>query len=439
MDPDPSSLIIFSAFELSHLFGILGLLFFLFCSALLSGAEVALFALTPVDFRQKDGKISAKQEIIVRLLDRPKKLLATILIANNFSNIAFVLLFDSFGDKLFENIDTEILGIDVQFLVEVVIATFLLMFVTEIVPKILANRKRMEFAEFVAIPLKILDQVLSPFSMPMRAATLWLHQHLGKHGSNLNIDQLSHALELTSHEDTTREEHKILKGIVSFGNTDTKHVMHPRMDIFALNEALNYTAIIPLIIENGYSRVPVYKESIDDIQGVLYVKDLLPYLDRKNFAWQKLIREPYFVPENKKLDDLLNDFKDKKTHLAIVVDEYGGTSGLISLEDIIEEIVGDINDEFDDEDLIYSKLDEKNYIFEGKTQLKEFYRVLKLEDISDFEENKGEAETLAGFLLEISKGFPKKDEPITFERYTFTVEVIQNKRLKQIKLNIGES
>lgn len=436
MDSDPSSLIIFSAFELSNLLGIFGMLFFLFCSALLSGAEVALFGLSPVDFQQQDGKLSGKQEIIVRLLDRPKKLLATILIANNFSNITFVLLFSAFSNELFSDLNTEIFGVDVRFLLEVVIATFLLMLVTEIVPKILANRKRMEFAEFVAFPLNVLDKLLSPFSMPMRSATIWLHQHLGKQSGNFSVDQLSHALELTSKEDTTREEHKILKGIVSFGNTDTKHVMRPRMDIFALNEALNYSAVIPLIIENGYSRIPVYKESIDDVQGVLYVKDLLPYLDRKNFAWQKLVREPYFVPENKKLDDLLNDFKDKKTHLAIVVDEYGGTSGLISLEDIIEEIVGDINDEFDDEDLIYSKLDEKNYVFDGKTQLKEFYKVLKLENTSIFEKNKGEAETLAGFLLEISKGFPKKNEPITFEQYTFTVEVIQNKRLKQIKLTI---
>lgn len=437
MDPDPSSLFLSLAFDFSYVLSILGILFFLFSSALLSGAEVALFALTPTDFMVKDEKISGKQEIIIKLLDRPKKLLATILIANNFSNIAFILLFDSFGDLIFQNTNTTLFGIDVRFLLEVVVATFLLMFITEIIPKILANRKRMVFAEFVVYPLSILDKVLTPISMPMRSITVWLHQHFGKQGTNLNVDQLSHALELTSKEDTTNEEHKILKGIVSFGNTDTKHVMHPRMDIFALNVSQDYASIIPEIIKNGYSRIPVYKESIDDVQGVLYVKDLLPYLERKTFAWQKLIREPYFVPENKKLDDLLNDFKDKKTHLAIVVDEYGGTSGLISLEDIIEEIVGDITDEFDDEDLIYSKLDEHNYVFEGKTQLKEFYKALKLEDTTDFEENKGEAETIAGFLLEISQGFPKKNDPILFKNYTFSVEVIQNKRLKQIKLNIA--
>lgn len=208
------------------------------------------------------------------------------------------------------------------------------------------------------------------------------------------------------------------------------------MDIFALNETQPYSEVIPEIIKNGYSRIPVYKDSIDSVTGILYVKDLLPYLDQEDYDWTGLLREPYFVPENKKLDDLLNDFKNKKNHLAIVVDEYGGTSGLISLEDIIEEIVGDISDEFDDEDLIFSKLDENNYIFEGKTPLKDFYRVLKLEDTSMFEENKGEAETLAGFLLEISGSFPKKNDVIIFDRFSFKIEVIDHKRIKQIKVSI---
>lgn len=207
------------------------------------------------------------------------------------------------------------------------------------------------------------------------------------------------------------------------------------MDIFALNETQPYSEVIPEIIKNGYSRIPVYKDSIDSVTGILYVKDLLPYLDQEDYDWTGLLREPYFVPENKKLDDLLNDFKNKKNHLAIVVDEYGGTSGLISLEDIIEEIVGDISDEFDDEDLIFSKLDENNYIFEGKTPLKDFYRVLKLEDTSMFEENKGEAETLAGFLLEISGSFPKKNDVIIFDRFSFKIEVIDHKRIKQIKVS----
>jgi gliding motility-associated protein GldE len=208
------------------------------------------------------------------------------------------------------------------------------------------------------------------------------------------------------------------------------------MDIFALKENQTYKEIIPEIVENGFSRIPVYKENIDQVSGILYVKDLLPFLDRKDFEWTSLLREPYFIPENKKLDDLLNEFKDKKIHLAIVVDEYGGTSGLVSLEDIIEEIVGDISDEFDDEDLVFSKLDESNFIFEGKTPLKDFYKIIKLEDSSNFEENKGESDTLAGFLLETSGGFPKKNEKISFQNYLFTVEVIDDKRIKQIKLSI---
>jgi gliding motility-associated protein GldE len=210
------------------------------------------------------------------------------------------------------------------------------------------------------------------------------------------------------------------------------------MDIFALNENQPYKEIIPEVIGNGYSRIPVYKENIDNVTGILYIKDLLPFLEEEDYEWTSLLREPYFVPENKKLDDLLNDFKNKKNHLAIVVDEYGGTSGLISLEDIIEEIVGDISDEFDDEDLIFSKLDENNYVFEGKTPLKDFYRVIKLEDPVIFEENKGEAETLAGFLLEISGSFPRKNDVIPFDRYSFTIEAVDKKRIKQIKVSINK-
>lgn len=296
----------------------------------------------------------------------------------------------------------------------------------------------MKFSLFMAYPLRVIDVILTPLSMPMRSLTIYIHERFGRQKTYISVDQLSHALELTSEEDTTKEEQKILKGIVSFGNTDVKQVMKPRMDIFALRDDLSYKEILPLIIENGYSRVPVYTENMDTICGILYVKDLIPYIDRKQFNWTSLVREPYFVPENKKLDDLLNDFKEKRSHLAIVVDEYGGTSGLISLEDIIEEIVGDISDEFDDEDLIFSKLDDRNFIFEGKTPLKDFYRVIKVEDAAIFEEKKGEAETLAGFLLEISKSFPKKGEVINFHKYSFTVEVFDNKRIKQVKLSIKE-
>jgi gliding motility-associated protein GldE len=288
----------------------------------------------------------------------------------------------------------------------------------------------------MARPLKILDVLFAPISMPMRRLTLMIHKGLGKQKSNLNVDYLSQALELTSEEDTTKEEQKILQGIVSFGNTDTKQVMRPRIDIFALESSLKFEAIIPEIVAHGYSRIPVYENSIDSVSGILYAKDLLPHLQKKEFDWNSLLRVPLFVPENKKLDDLMVEFQEKKIHLAIVVDEYGGTSGVVSLEDVIEEIVGDISDEFDDDDLIYSKIDENNYVFDGKTALKDFYRIIKLEDESIFENHKGEAETIAGFVLEISKSFPKIRSKIKFNSYTFVVEGIDNKRIKQLKVTL---
>ncbi|WP_037317634.1 gliding motility-associated protein GldE [Salegentibacter sp. Hel_I_6] len=438
MDSEPPSLILFwAAFDFTQLFSYLVLLLLLICSALISGAEVAFFSLTPADVITEDGKRGKAQQIVVNLLDKPKKLLATILVANNFINIAIVLLFDNLADALFGNMNTVLYGINFKFVIEVGVITFIILLFGEILPKVYASRNNVLFSNFMARPLNFLDTLFTPLSGPMRAVTIFMHNRLGKQRSFISIDHLSQALELTSEEDTTQEEHKILKGIVSFGNTDTKQVMRPRMDIFALNESQSYTEVIPEIIDRGYSRIPVYRENIDNVIGILYVKDLLPHIDDEAFEWTSLLREPYFVPENKKLDDLLNDFKTKKNHLAIVVDEYGGTSGLISLEDIIEEIVGDISDEFDDEDLVYSKLDENTYVFEGKTPLKDFYRIVKIEDPVAFEERKGEADTLAGFLLEISGGFPKKNDVIYFLNYSFKVEVLDNKRLKQIKVNIS--
>ena len=289
----------------------------------------------------------------------------------------------------------------------------------------------------MAHPVWLLDKLLRPLSIPMRNTTVYIQKKLGTQKRNFSVDQLSQALELTDHSETSQEEQKLLEGIVAFGNIDTKQVMKPRMDIFALSLDTPFQEVLKEIAAHGYSRIPVYKESVDAITGILYVKDLLPHLHKTNFNWQNLQREAYFVPENKKLDDLLSEFKSMKMHLAIVVDEYGGTSGLISLEDIIEEIVGEISDEFDDEDLIFSKLDEHTFIFEGKTPLKDFYKVINLEDTSRFEDTRGEAETLAGFILELSKGFPKKGEVLKFLPYTFTIEAFEQKRIKQIKVVIN--
>lgn len=436
MDPDPllyslNFMVMDGAFALN--IGVLVLL--LLCSAMISGAEVALFGLSPTEVNEIQEQKTAKGNILIKLLERPKKLLATILIANNAINIGVVLLFNVIGDTLFSNINYSLFGVvSLRFLLEVVAATFLILMFGEILPKIYANRNRMDFSHFMAYPLKTLDFLFSPFSLPMRAGTIFLYNKLGKEKSSLSVDHLSQALELTSDGDTTKEEQKILQGIVSFGNTDTKQVMRPRIDIFSLNDQMKFPEVLEEIKKNGYSRIPVFSDNIDNVLGVLYVKDLLPYLDRKSFNWTSLIREPYFVPENKKLDDLLSEFQEKKNHLAVVVDEYGGTSGIVTLEDIIEEIVGDISDEFDDEDLIFSKLDDFNYVFEGKTALKDFYRVVKLEDETSFEENKGESETIAGFVLEIAGSFPKRGEQVVFENYKFVVESLDKKRLKQIKV-----
>lgn len=434
MDPEPSSFLLISLNSIDSIivFKFLMLFLLLIFSALISGAEVAFFSLSQTEINEEEASNTTKGNIIVHLLKKPKKLLATILVANNFINIAVVLLFSSLGEYLFGSIESK----ELRFVLDVIAATFLILLFGEILPKVYASRNKVKFSHFMAYPLKVLNFIITPLSIPMRSVIIYLQEKLGKQKSNISVDQLSQALELTSGEGTTKEEQKILKGIVSFGNTDTRQVMRPRIDIFALNEEMKFSEIVPEIIKQNYSRIPVYKENIDAVTGVLYVKDLLPYIDKKTFDWSKLIRTPYFVPENKKLDDLLKEFQEMKSHLAIVVDEYGGTSGLVTLEDIIEEIVGDISDEFDDDDLIFSKLDDKNYVFEGKTALKDFYRVLRIEDESNFEEQKGESETIAGFVLEIAGSFPKKGDKIIFENYTFTVEALDRKRIKQIKVTI---
>lgn len=434
MDPEPHCLVFFfTAFSGIFTIKVIVLIVLLVCSALISGAEVALFGLSQTELNEMEESGSSREKLIVKLLEKPKKLLATILITNNAINIGIVLLFSSIGDTLFSNIDGTL-----RFLLEVVVATFLILMFGEILPKIYANRNRVQFSHFMAIPVNGLSFLFTPLSSPMRSATLFLEEKLGKRKSSLSVDHLSQALELASEGDTTKEEQKILEGIVTFGNTDTKQVMRPRIDIFAVNEKMKFPEVLQEIKKNGYSRIPVFSENMDNVLGVLYVKDLLPYIDRKTFNWMSLIREPYFVPENKKLDDLLLEFQDKKNHLAVVVDEYGGTSGIVTLEDIIEEIVGDISDEFDDEDLVFSKLDDHNYVFDGKTTLKDFYRVVKIENEEEFESKKGESETIAGFVLEISGSFPKQGEKVLFKKYQFIVESMDKKRLKRIKVTLPD-
>ena len=432
MDPDPELLFV-SLLTIDYVLSIncVALIILLISSALISGTEVAFFSISQVDIDDLSSK--NENDTVVKLLQKPKKLLATILITNNFINILIVLLFASLGEQLLEDFNYSIFGIKVRFLIEVVLVTFLILLFGEVLPKVYASRKAVRFASFMSKPVQVLNTFLTPLSYPLINLTNIVEKSLGNKSNIFSVETLSQALELTSKGATTKDEQKILEGIVSFGNTETVQIMKPRIDIFALSDDETYEAVLEKILKNGYSRNPVYHENIDTIIGVLYAKDLLAHLNKETFKWQRLLRDPLFVPENKKLDDLLAEFQEKKNHLAIVVDEYGGTSGLVTLEDVIEEIVGDINDEFDEDDLSYSKIDEDNYIFEGKTTIKDFCKVLGNEDETFFEEEKGESETLAGFILEISGKFPKRGEKINFKKYTFTIEALDNKRIKQVK------
>jgi len=410
-------------------FDIFLLVILLIGSALISGSEVALFSLSKSDIK---SKLDLKSfNIISNLLEQPNKLLATILIVNNLINIGIVILFTRIGESLFVNINSPIL----KFILEIVVATFLILLFGEILPKIYASRNNINFSRLIAYPLRILDIMFSPLSFPMQKFSNYIKDSLAIQNSNISIDQISHALDLTRPEDTTQQEQKILKGIVNFGNIETKEIMRPRIDIFALEMGINSEEVLRSIVATNFSRIPVYDDNLDKIIGVLHIKDLLPFLDTKEFKWKELLREPLFIPENKKLDDLMLEFQEKKVHLAIVVDEYGGTSGLVSLEDVIEEIVGDISDEFDDDNLLYSKVDDNNFIFDGKTSLHDLCRIVKI-DKEIFDEYKGDAETIAGFILEISNSFPKKNSKINFMKFIFKIESIDKKRIKQIKLTI---
>ena len=412
------------------------LLLLLITSGLISGSEVAFFSLTKEQLNSKSEKKSRQMHIIQKMLQNPKRLLATILITNNFINIAIVLLFASFGEELFNQIENTFIVL----LIEIGVITFLILFFGEILPKVYANRNAMIFSQAIAFPVYIIDRYFLFFlTIPLSRITRFMESRLGQKNSEFSIDKLSQALELTSEEETTKEEHKILQGIVNFGNIETKQVMCPRIDVFALSVDMDMETIVPLILENGFSRVPVYTDNLDSVVGILYTKDLLPHIDQSNYKWEKLLKPVFYVPENKKLDDLLKEFQQKKIHLAVVVDEYGGTSGVITLEDVIEEIVGDISDEFDDDELIYSKLDDFTFIFDAKINLKDFYKVIDLEEEGIFERSKGESESIAGFVLEIAQVLPKVGQVIKFEGYQFVIESVDRKRIKRIKIILPPS
>ena len=409
-------------------------LFLLISSALISGAEVAFFSLQIKSLEDtEDAELTQSIRRVISLLKKPKRLLATILVANNFINIAIVLLFASLSKTIFKSIENQLIVL----FIEIGIITSIILIFGEILPKVYANRNALAFSKRMAPIIRFLDKFLLFWvTYPMSQTTIFLERRLGDKKNQLSVDQLSQALELTGEDETTSDEQRILEGIVNFGSTDTREVMCPRIDMFALSDELTLEEIIPLILDQGFSRIPVFNEKKDNIKGILYIKDLLPNLKTPNYEWQTLLKPPIYVPENKKLDDLLKEFQQKKNHLAIVVDEYGGTSGLITLEDIMEEIVGDISDEFDEQDLSYSKLDENTFIFEAKISLKDFFRILKLEETEIFETIKGDAETLAGLLLEITKKFPKRGQKIKFKGYQFIIEEIGKFRIKQVKVSL---
>ena len=412
-------------------FGLVLLL--LLASALISGAEVAFFSLNIKSFDETEIESTPVLKNISRLLKRPKRLLATILVANNFINIALVLLFSTLTGDFLAQLNNPIL----ELVIKVGVITLVILIFGELLPKIYANRNALSFSKIMAGPIIFLDRyILFWITQPMSSTTRFIENRLGQKTNRFSVDHLSQALELTDDQETTKEEQRILEGIINFGNTETRQVMCPRIDVFALSDAMQMSEIIPKILDQGFSRIPVYSEKKDNIRGILYVKDLLPNIEIENFDWLKLLKAPFYVPENKKLDDLLREFQQKKIHMAIVVDEYGGTSGLITLEDIMEEIVGDISDEFDEYELSYTKLDRATYVFEAKISLKDFFRVIALDEPEMFNPIVGDAETIAGLVLEIAKKFPTKGQIIKYAGFTFTIEEVDKKRITQIKVKI---
>ncbi|MBN1950561.1 MAG: gliding motility-associated protein GldE [Bacteroidales bacterium] len=406
------------------------LLILLLISGFVSGSEVAFFSLKPNELENLRETKSRLNKMVLHQLSFPDRLLATILITNNFVNIGIVIL-----STFLTNLVFEISGpYWVTFLLQVVAVTALILFCSEIFPKVYANRFAIQFARLTAPGLAFFNKLFWPISTFLIYSTLIVNRKLMKHSGNLSIDDLSDALELT--ESHLNEERDILKGIVKFGNIDVCDIMRSRVDTVAVEINTPYKDLLKRINDSGYSRIPVYEDNFDQIRGILYIKDLMPHLSESNsFEWQSMIRPSYFVPESKKINDLLKEFQTNRIHMAVVVDEYGGTSGIVTLEDILEEIVGEITDESDAEVLPYEKIDDNNFIFEGKILLNDLYKVLELED-DIFNKVKGEADTLAGLILELRGEFPRKDDKLTYKNLTFTITSVDHRRIKKIKVSI---
>jgi len=419
--------------DLKTLIGFLVIIILLIGSALVSASEVAYFSFRPEDLENFKTDKNKKSKTVLKLYSNPEKLLSTILVANNTINIAIVLLAAYLSSRIFDFSSEPVLG----FIINVVIITFLLLFFGEVMPKVYASRNKITIAQLMAYPLTLLEKIFQPVTYLLIFSSSFVKRRSGPRRSNISMDDLSDALELTS--DEFNEDEKILKGIVNFGNTNVSAIMCSRIDVTAIDIKSGFDKIVPVIISSGFSRIPVYSGSFDTVKGILYAKDVLPYTNNPcNFKWQALLRPPYFVPETKKINDLLKEFQTKKIHMAVVIDEYGGTSGIVTLEDILEEIVGEITDESDEDQSLYRKLDEKTYIFEAKILLNDFCKVLAIDE-DPFEEVRGESETLAGLILELTGEIPQKDQIIKYRDFIFKIESADRRRIKEIRVEIKKT
>lgn len=417
-------------FNVNLLFSVIVIVVLLALSALVSGAEAAFFSLSPGDVERIKASKQKNDQVITRLLGIPEKLLATILVTNNLLNIGIIIISAYVSSSLFDFTNAEVLG----FVIEVVVITLVIVFFGEILPKIYSIRYAGKVAAFMATPLEISEKICRPLNFILINSTSWIPQRLSQQKKNISIDELSDALDLTKHG--ISEDKKILEGIVKFGNINASEIMTPRVDIVGTSIQTRFKKLIGSIVESGYSRVPVYSSDLDDIKGILYIKDLLPYLDKPDsFNWQSLMRPAYFIPESKMINDLLKEFQTSKIHMAVVIDEYGGTLGIVTLEDILEEIVGEITDESDNEEVPYTKIDDRNFLFEGKVLLNDFFKVFNLEE-EIFETIKGEADTLAGLILELKGEMPRKNESFICKGFTFTVKSVDQRRIKQIQVTL---
>jgi putative hemolysin len=437
LDEDPNRQVLttvldFTAnpFTFNLLLALVAIVVLLVLSALVSGAEAAFFSLTPAEINSIKNTKSRSDQVIIKLLETPEKLLATILVSNNLTNIGIIIISAYFSSSLFDFSNSRVLG----FIFEVVVITLVIVFFGEIIPKIYAIRYSEKVARFMAIPLDFSEKIFRPVNFLLINSMALIRRKYSHQGRNISMDDLSDALDLTEHGIT--EEKKILKGIVKFGNIDVREIMTPRVDVIGVSLKTGFKNLIAHIIDSGYSRVPVFNQDLDDIKGILYIKDLLQYLDKPDsFNWQSLMRPPYYVPETKKINDLLKEFQTGKIHMAVVIDEYGGTSGIITLEDILEEIVGDITDESDNEEISYTRIDDNNFLFEGKMLLNDFFKVLNLSE-EIFDDVKGEAETLAGLILELKGELPRKNDVISCKEFSFTIKSVDQRRIKQVQVTI---